>query len=135
MFNNYTYLYVEDDPLSREIMQMAMEEVIGITNFTIFGDSVNIMERIKSLPRIPDVILLDIHMEPYNGFDILKMLRREADFEAVKIIALTASVMYEEVEELRQHGFDGAIGKPLDVRTFPDLLKRIINGEIVWHIS
>jgi hypothetical protein len=49
-------------------------------------------------------------------------------------VALTASVMNEEVHKLREAGFHSVIAKPIDVDTFPDLLHRIVGGETVWRI-
>src|SRR5258706_11440601 len=68
MFDNYAYLYVEDDPFSREVMQMLMENAMDVRSLMIFDDSADFMERMQSLPHIPDVILLDIHVRPYDGF-------------------------------------------------------------------
>lgn len=135
MFNQYTYLYVEDDPLSREIMQVAMQATMGVDSLTIFEDSANFVERLQALPTKPDLILLDIHIEPYSGLELLYMLRESAAYQDAKIIALTASVMNEEVRQLKTSGFDGAIAKPIDVEIFAQLIERILNHEIVWHIS
>jgi CheY-like chemotaxis protein len=66
---------------------------------------------------------------------MLAMLRADPQYRDAKVIALTASVMSEEVEQLRNSRFDGAIGKPLRASTFPDLLARILNGEAVWSVS
>lgn len=129
------YLYVEDDPLSREIMKFIMEMGMGITTLTIFSDSTDFAERLKGLVPRPDVILLDIHVQPYNGFAMLKMIQADPNFADCRVVALTASVMNEEVEQLRVNGFHGAIAKPLSVQTFPDLLKRVIAGEDIWHIA
>lgn len=129
------YLYVEDDPLSREIMKFIMEMGMGITTLTIFSDSTDFVERLKGLVPRPDVILLDIHVQPYNGFAMLKMIQADPNFADCRVVALTASVMNEEVEQLRVNGFHGAIAKPLSVQTFPDLLKRVIAGEAIWHIA
>lgn len=134
MFDNYSYLYVEDDSLSREIMQMIMENVMNIRSFTIFSDSADFLENMRQLPRRPDVIMLDIHVKPYSGFEMLNLLRAEPGCEKLKIIALTASVMSEEIEKLRTEGFDGAIGKPLSIQTFPDMMARVLAGEAVWHV-
>lgn len=128
------YLYVEDDPMSRQIMQIIIENGVGSKNITIFDDSTHFLERVTHLPHIPTIILLDIHVRPYDGFQMLTMLREDSRFDSSKIIALTASVMNEEVEQLRKAGFDGAIAKPLSIQTFPELLRRIIIGESVWHI-
>ncbi|MEO8609549.1 MAG: response regulator [Chloroflexota bacterium] len=135
MFDNYAYLYVEDDPLSREIMQMIMSNAMDVRNLTVFDNSADFIERLRRLPRIPDVILLDIHVAPYDGFKILSLIQADPDYREAKVIAVTASVMNEEVAKLRTSGFDGAIAKPLSVQSFPDLLSRVLTGEAVWHIE
>lgn len=135
MPDGHSYVYVEDDPLSREIMQMIMENVMGVKQLTQFENSADFMSRLKALQTKPDVILLDIHVKPDSGFDLLRMLRADPDYSHSRIVALTASVMNEEIEQLRRSGFDGAIGKPLSVQTFPDLIARILKGDPVWYIG
>jgi CheY-like chemotaxis protein len=135
MLKNYTYLYVEDDHLSREIMQTLMQQALGIKSLTIFSDSHDFCARLKALPTLPNVALLDIHVEPHDGFSMLTMLRADPNFRDIKVVALTASVMNDEVIKLRESGFDGAIGKPLSLQTFPDLLQRILDNEPIWNIA
>jgi CheY-like chemotaxis protein len=132
---DHTFLYVEDDSSSRLGMSMIFSRVLGVERFTIFEDSTNFMERVKALRPQPDVILLDIHIKPLDGFAMLALLCRDPDLRASKIVALTASVMNEEVSMLRESGFNGVIAKPINVTTFPDLLERIIQGESIWHIA
>ncbi|MBN1311074.1 MAG: response regulator [Anaerolineae bacterium] len=135
MFADKHFLYVEDDPLSREVMQMIMNNGMGVTNLNILEDSTDFMSRLKALEVHPNIILLDVHVKPYNGMDMLRMLRADPEYNHIPVVALTASVMNEEVEQLRTSGFDGAIGKPLSVTTFPDLVGRIMAGESVWHVT
>jgi two-component system chemotaxis response regulator CheY len=134
MFTDKHFLYVEDDPLSRQVMQMIMGNGMGVKRLSVFEDSSDFMSRLKTLDSHPDIIMLDVHVRPYSGLDMLKMLRADPDYSKTTIVALTASVMNEEVELLRTSGFNGAIGKPLSVSTFPELMQRIIAGESVWHI-
>ena len=129
-----SYLYAEDDPYSRELMKMIAENILGNPEITIFENTVNFMQQLKLLPRRPDVIMLDIHMKPFNGFEVLKMLRADEDYRSTKVVALTASVMNEEIAALKKSGFDGAIGKPFDVARFDSLLEKILNGQPVWQI-
>jgi len=49
----------------------------------------------------------------------------------VPIIAYTVHV--SEIDVVRQHGFDGFLGKPLDSARFPQQLARILNREPVWE--
>jgi two-component system cell cycle response regulator DivK len=135
MFDQYSYLYVEDDPLSQEIMRMIMAHGMGVENLMIFDNSQDFMKRTLGLNPKPEIIMLDIHISPLDGFEMLSLLRSNRDFRETKIIALTASVMNEEVEKLRRAGFDGAIAKPLSLHTFPGLMQQIIAGEHVWHVA
>jgi CheY-like chemotaxis protein len=93
------------------------------------------MEKLKALPRRPDVILLDIQLKPLDGFAVLSLLRNDPQFTGVRVIALTASVMSEEVMRLRDSGFDGAIGKPISVTTFPALIEQVVSGITVWRAA
>lgn len=128
-------LYVEDDLENREIMRLLVEEVMGLSGgLTIFENSENFIERVEALTPVPDIILLDIHVPPHDGFEMLKMLREHDSFQKTPIAALTASVMNEEVKRLKTSGFDAVIAKPLDMDSFPEMLDRIVKGENIWHI-
>ena len=126
-------LYVEDEPRSRKVMEMITHD-IGLSHVTIFEDSTDFMARLSALDPKPDGVFLDIHMVPYTGFEMLAMLRKSGQFEGIPVVAMTASVMNEEVHKLRSAGFDGCIAKPIDFDTFPETLNRIMNGEKICRI-
>jgi CheY-like chemotaxis protein len=127
-------LYVEDDTASRKIMQMLLRGRMKLPHAILFEDSSDFIERALALKPRPDVIFLDIHVKPLDGFEMLQALRGHDHFKGVPIVALTASVMNEEVQRLLNVGFDGCLAKPIDLDTFPDMLKRILNGEAIWRI-
>lgn len=135
MSGPFNYLYVEDDPLSREVMHTLLADVIGVQTLVLFEDSEDFIERLAALSPRPDFILLDIHITPHDGYDLLAMVRADERFDACKVIAVTASVMSEEVRLLKRGGFDGALSKPLDMITFPDLIARLEAGEKVWQVG
>lgn len=127
-------LYVEDDPQSRKLMSMLLKGRMKLPHVTILEDSENFQAHVEALDPKPDIILLDIHMKPINGFEMLTLLREYAWVENTPIVALTASVMSEEVQRLRSIGFDGCLAKPIDLQTFPETLERILDGETIWRI-
>lgn len=135
ILGNIFVVYVEDDRSNRRVMSLLMKRGLGIKDYVEFEDTTNFMQRLDNLQRRPDILLLDIHVQPHNGFEILQMVRKHSQYARTKTIALTASVTNEEVEQLRSRGFDGAIGKPIKLSTFEDLLRRILSGEAVWSIS
>jgi len=127
-------LCVEDDPSNRLVMKLLVEKTLNARHYTIFKDSADFMPRVQSLPARPDIFLLDIHVSPLNGFQMLRMIRDDPVYCDTKVVALTASVMNEEIERLRKSGFDGAIGKPISLSTFPIVIERILKGESIWQI-
>jgi CheY-like chemotaxis protein len=134
MSNYPAVLYVEDDGRSRRVIDLLLTREMGLQHVTIFEDSSDFVARVSALTPVPDIVLLDIHVKPISGFEMLGILRGMKAFEKVPVVALTASVMNEEVQKLREVGFHSVIAKPVDVDTFPDLLHRILRGETIWRI-
>lgn len=129
-----TFLYVEDDELSREVAKLIIVDGLGFSQLTIFEDSANFLDRLKALPYKPDIIFLDIQMGPYDGYQILDMIRAEPEYRDSMVVAMTANVMAHDVEQLQKVGFDGLIGKPLRKKLLPQLIQRILDGERIWFV-
>jgi CheY-like chemotaxis protein len=60
---------------------------------------------------------MDLQMPVMDGCDATGKIRGSgrADAEAVKIIAMTANVMQEDVDRARLAGMNGHIGKPINI--------------------
>jgi two-component system cell cycle response regulator DivK len=127
-------VYVEDDEASIIVMKAIVEHVMKLPTLYVLQSSDGFVEQVEQLGVTPDLFLFDIQMDPYDGFDLLVMIRDSPQYSDSKVVALTASVMSGEVARLKESGFDGAISKPLDIEVFPDLIARIVNGEQVWYI-
>jgi two-component system sensor histidine kinase TorS len=130
-----TIVYVEDDENSILVMKMVIERVMGLPALHVLESRADFLQQVMSLGMVPDIFLLDIQMKPYDGLELLSMLRGDPQFDKSKVIALTASVTNEEVSMLKQSGFDGAIAKPLNIEAFPGLISQIVQGESVWYIT
>ena len=127
-------VYVEDDEASIIVMQAVVEKIMKLNTLHVLQSRSDFLEQVKKIGPRPDIFLFDIQMQPYDGFDLLIMLRNDPEFASSKVVALTASVMSEEVARLKRRGFDGAIAKPLNIDAFPGLIAKIMNGESVWYI-
>jgi CheY-like chemotaxis protein len=135
MSNQPVLLYVEDDPLSRQVMQMLVERGLGFEHLTIFDDSSNFLPRLDALSPQPDIIFLDIHMKPHNGFEVLDMIRSRESYDEIPVVAVTASVMNEEIDLLKDAGFDAGISKPIDQIYFSEFIDCVLRGEAIWHVT
>lgn len=127
-------LYVEDDPKSRMVMEVLLKQHLGLHNVSIFENSADFEARLDALPFQPDLVFLDIHVDPLDGFQMLALLRQRPAYQQLPIVALTASVMNEEIQQLRDAGFNGVIPKPIEISAFPDTIKLLLSGESVWRV-
>ena len=134
MKENPVIVYFEDDEKSRTVVSVILTRRMHISQLTIFEDSTNFLSRIEAVSPPPDLILLDIHMKPFNGFQMLAMLRGVERFKSVPVAALTASVMNDEIQSLRDAGFGGCVSKPVNLALFPQQIERLLSGENVWSI-
>jgi CheY-like chemotaxis protein len=128
------FLYVEDDPASRQIIEVLITKVMRYEHLTIFENSKDFMTCLSMLDPLPNCIFLDIQMRPYDGYQVLEMLRSDPRFADTTIVAMTANVMSHDVEKLKQVGFNGLIGKPIVKEVFSQLVSRIVAGEPVWYV-
>jgi two-component system cell cycle response regulator DivK len=76
--------------------------------------------------RGPDLILMDIQLPGMNGIEALKVLRADAALAAIPVIAVTASVMQQDRNLITQAGFDGYIGKPLNLKEFLEAVRAML---------
>jgi CheY-like chemotaxis protein len=127
-------LYVEDDYRSREVLPMVERLYPQEFRITMFEDSRDFQAQLLNLDPKPDLILLDIHVKPHTGFEMLDMIRSDPVYDQTPIVALTASVMSEEIITLKASGFTGILSKPVNLDDFPSLVQRIMRRETVWHV-
>lgn len=73
--------------------------------------------------RVPDMILMDIQLPGMDGLALTRHLRRDGSLHDVPIVALTASAIKGDEQIARAAGCDGYITKPIDTRTFVDLVR------------
>jgi len=76
-------------------------------------------------PDIRDVILLDLAIPEFSGFDIFKALKDEGLLESKNVLIFTASsVTDQEVQEMLSSGAKGVLRKPLSIDDLTDAVER-----------
>jgi signal transduction histidine kinase/DNA-binding response OmpR family regulator len=78
----------------------------------------------------PDLILMDIALPVMDGFAALAALREDEALRQIPVIAVTASAMRGNREEILAHGFDGYISKPVEHEALFKLLGEFLNGRM-----
>jgi len=67
---------------------------------------------------LPDLVLLDMQLPDIDGFAVLRALRGEATTRELRVIALSANAMPDEIAAARRAGADDSWTKPLDFDQF-----------------
>jgi signal transduction histidine kinase/CheY-like chemotaxis protein len=75
------------------------------------SNGVEVLEILKDHHDI-DLILLDIKMPLMNGYETINKIKNELKLHT-PVIALTASVMGEESQKIKEYNFDGYLRKPV----------------------
>lgn len=80
------------------------------------------LEKLKEHPET-DLILLDIMMPEMDGYEAMKIIRKDKRFKDVPIIALTAKAMKEDREKCIAAGANEYLSKPVDRDKLISLLR------------
>ena len=120
----HTILIVEDNDknmkLARDLLQAKGYATLEAVNGE---DGVRI-----GLEQVPDLVLMDIQLPDINGIEAFHRLRSDPRTAKVPVVAFTASVTAGDRSKITEAGFDGFLGKPINLKEFLATVKRMVEG-------
>jgi two-component system cell cycle response regulator DivK len=109
-----TILIVEDNEKNMKLVRDVLQVKGYATLEAVTGeDGVRLAKE-----RLPALVLMDIQLPGISGIEALKQLRADPATAAIPVIAVTASVMVSDRRNITDAGFDGYVGKPLNLKEF-----------------
>ncbi len=117
-------LVVDDDPASCELVSYFLKSLgyrvatapDGIRALNM-GDRDDI-----------ELVILDLHMPAFDGFEVLAMFREREHARPVKVLALTGDDSTEVREEFESRGIDGFLTKPVDLEGLREAVSRLMTA-------
>ena len=76
----------------------------------------------------PALILMDIQLPGIDGIEAFRRLRADPETRGIPVIAVTASAMTHNRQQIMAAGFDGYQSKPIHVREFLDAVRQVLDG-------
>jgi CheY-like chemotaxis protein len=76
---------------------------------------------------LPDLILLDMSLPIYDGFEVTKKLKKDNKTKNIPIIAVTAHAMKGDKERVLASGCDEYISKPVDMKLLLQTIGKYLN--------
>ncbi len=124
-FENPVILIVEDIESNRTLLKDYLTPFnIKILEADNGEEALMITEQYK-----PDLILMDIQMPIMDGYEAAKILREREETADIKIIAITAYSLKEEINKIRKN-FDGFLRKPVSRRSLVNEIKKFLPYKI-----
>lgn len=122
-------LIVED----QEINQLVISEMIRARcgQVTVASDGFDALRKLDA--EHWDIILMDIHLPKLDGLETTRIIRREARYRELPIIAVTANMDVQHHEAYYQAGMNDVILKPLDERKIDEIMAKWLNKQQVTH--
>jgi CheY-like chemotaxis protein len=118
-------LIVEDNEESRRLFRKVLQRVGYRTAEAISGE-----EALDVLgTQMADLVLLDYQLPGINGIETFRRLRAIPRLSGVRVVAVTASAMREDLAKIRKEGFDALETKPIGVRGLLKTIGRLLSKE------
>ena len=116
---------IVDDNGNNLMLEKDLLEVAGFEVFTAQDASsgIAIARKVK-----PDIIIMDVRLPDMRGSEAAIILRKDKETSDIPIVFVTASVMVEGKEEIKDITNSGFIGKPINTRTFAKEISQFIRG-------
>jgi len=125
-FSGHCILLAEDVEINREIVIALLEPTNLDIDCAVNG--VDAVAKFKADPLKYDMIFMDLQMPEMDGLTATKNIRASGleRSEDIPIIAMTANVFKEDIDNCLEAGMNGHTGKPLDFSEVVEILKQYL---------
>ncbi|MCR6514535.1 ATP-binding protein [Clostridium sp. LY3-2] len=115
--SNFKVLIVDDNEINVEILEILLSKIN--CNYKYAYDGIDAINLCKN--EYFDLILMDIQMPKLNGYETSEIIKTDC-YKNTKIVALTATIVTDEIKNSNSKYIDDFLIKPLDL----DKLKKVI---------
>src|SRR3978361_970959 len=116
-------LVVDDDP---EIVELFVDVLERDGRFEVKTASTGYDAGLQTQEFMPDLLILDYMLPDINGNVVCQTIRKNPNFEHMKIVIVSGVVNQEEINDLLKSGADVFVKKPFNIEK---LIERI--GELL----
>ncbi|MBE9145271.1 chemotaxis protein CheB [Planktothrix mougeotii] len=113
-------LIADDDLINQQFLLLLFDEFCCYTA-DIVNNGLEVLEKLKT--QSYDVIFMDMQMPQMDGITATKMIRQSAQAQPW-IIAVTANILDEKIEQCFQAGMNDYLSKPILVENFLHVLSK-----------
>ena len=116
-------LIVDDDA---EIVELMADVLVRDGRFDIKTAASGYDAGIMTQQFLPDLILLDYMLPDVNGNVVCETIRKNPEFENIKIIIVSGVVKQDEIDQLLKSGAEDFIRKPFNIAELTDKIAAVL---------
>ncbi|MCL2759614.1 MAG: response regulator [Treponema sp.] len=126
IFKGCKVLLAEDVEINREIIEVLVEPTM--LELDCAENGLKAVAMFEKSPDAYDLILMDVQMPEIDGYEATRRIRamNHPKAKSIPIIAMTANVFREDVENCLAAGMNDHIGKPVDIQEFINILQKYL---------
>jgi two-component system sensor histidine kinase/response regulator len=113
-------ILIADDDVKHLKLFTDVLQAAGYQTLTI-GDSRHAVELARSAR--PSLILMDVDLPGLDGYAAVKVLKDDPETRAIPVVAVTSLSMASNPQRVLRAGFDGCVGKPIQVRQLQSVVR------------
>jgi PAS domain S-box-containing protein len=120
-------LYAEDDAVNVELIR----QVIALrpsVDLSVATNGASALEMARRDP--PDLMLVDMNLGDMTGLELAKALHGSPQTADLRLVALSADALPEQISATLAAGFESYLTKPVDFREFLEVLDSHLNAEV-----
>jgi hypothetical protein len=119
-------LYIEDN----DVNVLLVEELVrSLSGLSIASEPTGTAGVARAGSLLPDLILVDMQLPDFDGFEVLRRLRAHAPTAAIPCIALSANAMPEDIASALAAGFNDYWTKPIKFKPFLEALQQLFPSD------
>ena len=118
-------LVVDDDP---EIVELFVDVLERDGRFEVKTAATGYDAGIATQEFLPDLVILDYMLPDVNGNVVCQTIRKNPNFEHMKIIIVSGVVNQDEIADLMKSGADDFVKKPFNIEKLIERVGELLTG-------
>lgn len=117
-------LVVDDDPYYLDIIPAVLSK---LGDYRIMLASTGFDAGAQVADHNPHLIILDIHLSDMDGRMVCQRVKSRPETRNTRILAISGYIEEDEVEGLKDYGFDGYLEKPFSIEELGELVQELVS--------
>jgi polar amino acid transport system substrate-binding protein/two-component system sensor histidine kinase EvgS len=125
-FTGGKILVADDEEMNRSLIKVCFENTsVTVLEATNGNETIDMARKHK-----PDIVMMDIKMPGLDGLEASRIIKKESGLKDIKIIAFSASNIFDRLEKDEIGLFYGLISKPVLLDEMFELVSKILPNRI-----